>query len=190
LAQVCVGNMTGAHEPARGLDRAGNWAQNGHAAGKWSKFTGRGLFVRADHLPAAAAHPRVSNPATRHTGASNRYRCSARSDASRPMNTSRAHQRVRGRHVLHDHEQSDYGDRRYLIASSFVRRGDVSRSVPSARYVAVVNPTLSPMTVAGPMGSGSGLAMWSLANRILSLHTFRRKSSKTWIVSCSPGQRR
>ena len=58
------------------------------------------------------------------------------------------------------------------------------------RHAARVNPTLSPMTVVGPMGSGSGLAMSSFWNSILLFQTFRRKSSNTWMVSCSPGQRR
>jgi hypothetical protein len=40
------------------------------------------------------------------------------------------------------------------------------------------------------MGSGAGLEMLSFSNSILLVHTFPKKSSKTWIVSCSPGQRR
>jgi hypothetical protein len=71
-------------------------------------------------LPAATTHPRASDPATRHAGASNRYGCSTRGDASRTMNTSRAYQRVRGRHVLHDHEQSDYRDKK--ISHCFLLR--------------------------------------------------------------------
>src|SRR6266480_5257594 len=61
---------------------------------------------------------------------------------------------------------------------------------PCSCYPALVNPTLSPMTVVGPMGSGSGLAMLSFSNSILLFHTFLKKSSKTWIVNCSAGQRR
>ena len=63
-------------------------------------------------LPAAAAHTCPSNPATGYARAPNRYGCSARGDTSRPMNTSRAYQRVRGRRALHDHEQSDYRDKK------------------------------------------------------------------------------
>jgi hypothetical protein len=46
-------------------------------------------------------------------------------------------------------------------------------------YTVLLNPTLSPMTVVGPMGNGSGLAMSSLANAIRSFHTFLSKSSNT-----------
>ena len=46
----------------------------------------------------------------------------------------------------------------------------------------------SSVTVAGPMGTCTGLTIFK--NWILSVHTFLRKSSKTLIVNCSPGQRR
>src|SRR5258706_13508973 len=61
---------------------------------------------------------------------------------------------------------------------------------PCSRYTALVKPTLSPMTVRGPMGSSSGSAMLSFSNSVLLFHTFLRKSAKTWIVNCSLGQRR
>ena len=77
-------------------------------------------------LPAAAAHTCPSNPATGYARAPNRYGCSARGDTSRPMNTSRAYQRVRGRRALHDHEQSDYRDKKISHCFlPFVCRGDV-----------------------------------------------------------------
>jgi hypothetical protein len=55
-------------------------------------------------------------------------------------------------------------------------------------YAALTNPTLSLMIPAPPMGSGFGSAMST--NSILPFHTLRKKSSTTWVVSCSPGQRR
>jgi hypothetical protein len=57
-------------------------------------------------------------------------------------------------------------------------------------YAARVKPKLSSMTVVGPIGTGSARAVLSFTKLILSFQTFLRKSSKTWIVNCSPGQRR
>ena len=57
-------------------------------------------------------------------------------------------------------------------------------------YAARVKPKLSSMTVVGPIGNGSARAVLSFTKLILSFQTFLRKSSKTWIVNCSPGQRR
>ena len=63
------------------------------------------------------------------------------------------------------------------------------RSAPVARYSYVVLVVmLSSVTVAGPTGTCIGLTIFK--NRILSVHTFLRKSSKTLIVNCSAGQRR
>src|SRR4029077_14528437 len=61
---------------------------------------------------------------------------------------------------------------------------------PVARYsyVVLVKVMLSSVTVAGPTGTCTGLTIFK--NWILSVHTFLRKSSKTLIVNCSPGQRR
>jgi hypothetical protein len=61
---------------------------------------------------------------------------------------------------------------------------------PCSRYADLVNPMLSRMTAPGPMGSGSGSARLSRSKASFFVHTFRRKSATTWVVSCSPGQRR
>ncbi len=45
-------------------------------------------------------------------------------------------------------------------------------------YTTRAKPISSPITVVGPIGSGSGLAILSFMNSILSFQTFRRKSSK------------
>jgi hypothetical protein len=49
---------------------------------------------------------------------------------------------------------------------------------------------LSSITAFGPIGTRPGLGKSSLRKTILSRQTLRRKSSNTWIVNCSPGQRR
>jgi hypothetical protein len=51
-------------------------------------------------------------------------------------------------------------------------------------------PMLSSITSVGPIGTLPGLGRLSFSKTILSCQTFRRKSSITMIVSCSPGQRR
>ena len=66
--------------------------------------------------------------------------------------------------------------------------GPVLPTSVMVRYTVPVNPTLSLMIPANPMGSGFGSAMST--NSILLHHTFLKKSSTTWVVSCSPGQRR
>ena len=52
------------------------------------------------------------------------------------------------------------------------------------------NVILSLMTAFGPIGTRRGFGRFKLRKVILSRQTLRRKSSKTWIVSCSPGHRR
>ena len=66
--------------------------------------------------------------------------------------------------------------------------GPVLPTSVMVRYTVPVNPTLSLMIPPNPMGSGFGSAMST--NSILLHHTFLKKSSTTWVVSCSPGQRR
>jgi hypothetical protein len=94
---------------------------------------GRGLSA-ANRLPAATTHARPSDPTTRHAGASNRYRCSARGDASCAMNASRAYQRVRGRRVLHDHEQGHCRDNKIFHGyPPFAPLADVGHSTRRVR---------------------------------------------------------
>jgi hypothetical protein len=54
----------------------------------------------------------------------------------------------------------------------------------------LAKPMSSSITAFGPIGTRPGFGRLSLRNVIFSRHTLRRKSSKTWIVSCSPGHRR
>lgn len=53
----------------------------------------------------------------------------------------------------------------------------------------LLKPILSSITAPGPTGTRPGLGRSSFRKAILSRQTLRRKSSNTWIVNCSPGQR-
>src|SRR5262249_16889545 len=58
------------------------------------------------------------------------------------------------------------------------------------RKANLLNPILSWITALGPTGTRAGFGRSSFRNTILSRQTFRKKSSKTRIVSFSPGHRR
>jgi hypothetical protein len=61
---------------------------------------------------------------------------------------------------------------------------------PPPAHAGLMKPISSTITAFGPIGTFRGFGRLRLMNSILSFHTLRKKSSKTWIVSCSPGQRR
>jgi hypothetical protein len=67
----------------------------------------------------------------------------------------------------------------------------LAEATPLSRaHAGLAKPILSSITAFGPIGIRPGVARLSLRKTILSRQTLRRKSSNTWIVSCSPGQRR
>jgi hypothetical protein len=114
-----------------------------------------------DRLPAATTHPRASDPATRHAGASNRHGCSARGDASRAMNASRTYQRVRGRRVLHDHEQGHCRDNKIFHGSPpFAPLADVgysTRGAPSAPMRKTTFGCRARRSLGKPKGQSAGM---------------------------------
>ena len=62
---------------------------------------------------------------------------------------------------------------------------------PMSSLMTVVGPIGTiPAWVLGPSGTFSGLAPATLTNSSRSFATFRIRSSKAMMVSCSPGQRR
>jgi hypothetical protein len=76
-----------------------------------------------------------------------------------------------------------------LLRQSLLRDSQLHRRWQHG-YSAGTNPKSSLMTEAGPIGRDSGFAISNFVKSSWLFDTFRKKSSKTLIVSCSAGQRR